>query len=640
MKTWICAPMTNFFVPSLGSARLYAYVKKHGYDVRFQELNQNTYFDLLSREYLEPVLERVQWSADSASRNRFMREDLGSILIHSSGNAMQQLLAKGMLLDKSWYKYVKNMDVVNRPLFSFVDAKITPDKVLYALLSEKDFVLKEIDRSRKILDEGYFSLEPDVFIANYYTLLCGKAIIDAAYYPTQIDLGLGFYGTAFGITAGDIVRSVTDERYNFLIPYYRKKIVPQVKAEQPGVVGISITCLSELVPAFTLAHTIKSVDPGIHIVLGGGLVTEIAYRMAKNPPLWEMFDSLIEGPGEVPFTELIERLEKKADLSGVPNIIYKKNGNIIKGEISHEFDINEACTPEFAAARPKGPLPLETSSACYWGRCVFCYYPQQGTPSYDSKSQKTRTRRIELVLSDMKELKEKYDPVCIGFTDSSLSPKRIEDIADENIRTKNQMKFSALFRMEKTFKSLQFCEKIVAGGFIGGHVGLESGSQKVNDIINKGINLKDVELILKNFHETGILVHIFSIVGMPGETDEDALETFNFFKRLHKWLELGFVVYPLYVLEHSPLAYRAPEFKLKLTALPDEYLAQSMDYRVEGGTSAEKSMATSISYSEQLSRYLHPLNRIIDIESLTMFLIAQKAKGIPPEKVRDTGFKI
>jgi radical SAM superfamily enzyme YgiQ (UPF0313 family) len=394
------------------------------------------------------------------------------------------------------------------------------------------------------------------------------------------------------------------------------------------------------VPAFTLAHTIKSVDPGIHIVLGGGLVTEIGYRMAKNPSLWEMFDSLIEGPGEVPFTELIERLEKKADLSGVPNIIYKNNGNIVKGETIHEFDINEACTPEFAAARPKGPLPLETSSACYWGRCVFCYYPQQGTPSYDSKSQKTRTRRIELVLSDMKELKEKYDPVCIGFTDSSLSPKRIEDIADENIRTKNQMKFSALFRMEKTFKSLQFCEKIAEGGFIGGHVGLESGSQKVNDIINKGINLKDVELILKNFHEAGILVHIFSIVGMPGELDEDAMETFNFFKRLHKWLELGFVVYPLYVLEHSPLAYRAPEFKLKLTALPDEYLAQSMDYHVEGGTSAEKSMATSISYSEQLSRYLHPLNRIIDIESLTMFLIAQKAKGIPPEKVRDTGFKI
>ena len=73
MKAWICAPMANFFIPSLGSARLYAYIKKQGYDVQFEELNQNAFFDLLSPEYLEPTLERVQWSVDSASRNRFMR---------------------------------------------------------------------------------------------------------------------------------------------------------------------------------------------------------------------------------------------------------------------------------------------------------------------------------------------------------------------------------------------------------------------------------------------------------------------------------------------------------------------------------------------------------------------------------------
>jgi len=641
MKAWICAPMANFFIPSLGSARLYAYVKKQGYNVQFQELNQNAFFDLLSREYLEPTLERVQWSVDSASRNRFMREDLGSTLIHSSGNAMPQLLAEGILRDKSWYKSVRSVSAVKTPLSKFVSSKIKPDKVLYALLSEKEFVLTEIERSRKILDEQYMRLAPEVFLQHYYTLLCGKAIIDAAYYPTQIDLGLGFYGTAFGVATADIIRAVTDERYNFLIPYYRKKVLPQVNAEHPDVVGISMTCQSELVPAFTLAQMIKSVDPNIHIVLGGGLVTELAYRMVKNPPLWEMFDSLIEGPGEVAFTELIERLEKKTDLGGVPNIFYKQKGKIIKGEKLYEFDINEACTPEFPAVRPKSPLPLETSSACYWGRCVFCYYPQQGTPTYDTKAQQKRTRRTELVLADMKELKEKYNPVCIGFTDSSLSPKRIEDIANENLRTKNRMKFSALFRMERTFKSLEFCQKVASGGFIGGHVGLESGSQKVNDIINKGVKLKDVELILENFHKAGILVHVFSIVGMPGETDKDAMETFDFFKRLHKQLELGFVVYPLYVLEHSPLAYRAPEFKLKLTPVPDDILVQATDYRVEGAeTSPAKSMMTSISYSEQLSRYLHPLNRVIDIESLTMFLIAQKAKGIEPGKIHDRGFKI
>ena len=171
-------------------------------------------------------------------------------------------------------------------------------------------------------------------------------------------------------------------------------------------------------------------------------------------------------------------------------------------------------------------------------------------------------------------------------------------------------------------------------------MGLESGSQKVNDIINKGVKLKDVELILENFHKAGILVHVFSIVGVPGETDADAMETFNFFKRLHKQLELGFVAYPLYVLEHSPLAYRALEFKLQLKPVPDDILVQATDYRVEGAeTSPAKSMMTSISYSEQLSRYLHPLNRVIDIESLIMFPITQKAREIAPAKIRDRGFK-
>jgi len=41
-----------------------------------------------------------------------MREDLGSTLAHSSGNAMPQLLAEGILREKSWYKSVRNMGVV------------------------------------------------------------------------------------------------------------------------------------------------------------------------------------------------------------------------------------------------------------------------------------------------------------------------------------------------------------------------------------------------------------------------------------------------------------------------------------------------------------------------------------------------
>lgn len=640
MKTWICTTMCNFYAPLLGAARLYAYTKKQGHDVQLKDLNQDSYFTVLSREYLEQSLQRIQYSVDSVLRSSFFRNDMGSILLHSSNNAMRQVVAKGILLNTSWYKMVNSTGILKKPLFDFASSRVTPDNVIYALLSEKEYVLSEIERSRKILDENFFSLEPDDFIANFCTLLCGKALIDATYFPAQLDFGLGFYGTAFSPRSEDIIRGVENERCNFLIPYYRKKVLPMLSQEQPDMVGISITCVYELIPAFTLAHMIKKAAPNVHVVLGGVLATQLALRITRNPSLWNLFDSLILGPGEVAFSELIQHVEKKADLAGVPNLIYREKDSIKRSDKVHEFDINETCTPDFGSVRPKSGLPLETASGCYWGKCIFCYYPKTGTADLDGKFQKKRMRNIELVLGDIRELKEKYAPIAIALTDSSTHPKRMEAIAEDNLRSEKKVKFSALFRFEKEFKSKDFCRKLVEGGFMGGYVGLESGSQRVNDIINKGVDLADAEVIIKNFHDTGILLHLFSIIGTPGETKQDALMTYSFLKRWHKWLKLDWVIYYLYVVEQSPIAHRASELGLELIPLPDDYLVDFMMYRVKSGLSQEESASLTISLTEKLKRFEHPLNKIMDIESTALFLLAQAAKGVSPDKVKRIGIKI
>ncbi|MFC2020904.1 B12-binding domain-containing radical SAM protein [Chloroflexota bacterium] len=640
MKTWICNTMCNFYAPLLGTARLYAYTKKQGHDVHLKDYNQDTYFTLLSRDYLEPTLEKTQHSIDTIFRNRFFRKDLGSIILQSSNNTMKQLVAKGMLLDTLWYKFVKNTNIFGKSIFGILSSKVTVDNVILALLSEKNFVLSEIERSRKILDEGFFSLEPDDFIANFQTLLCGKALIDAAYFPAQFDFGLGFHGTAFSLRTSDIIRSLEDERYNFLIPYYRNKVISELNEERPDLVGISITCVFEIIPALTLAHMIKKADPKIHVVLGGVLTTELAHRIVKNLPLWNSFDSLILGPGEVAFNELIEHIDKKSDLSGVPNIIYKEKETIRKSEKVHEFDISEACTPEFVSVRLKSSLPLEASSGCYWGKCIFCYYPKAGIADLDTQYQRKNVRKMELVLKDVRELKDRYDPINIGFTDSSMHPKRIEAIAEENLRTKRPVKFSALFRLENEFKSKAFCRKLADGGFMGGYVGLESGSQRVNDIINKGIDINDTNIIIKNFNDTGLLLHVFSIIGIPGETREDAMMTYDFFKRCHRRLKLDWAIYYLAVLEQSPIAQRASELGIEVTPPPDDYLIDVMRYRTEKGLSQEESSGLAIGFSEKLKRYTHPLNQIMDVESMVLFLLAQSAKGIPPDKVKKPELRI
>jgi hypothetical protein len=634
MKTWICNIMCNFYGPLLGSARLYAYAKKQGHDISFKDFNQDSYFTLLSRDHLEPAFDKVRYAIDTVIRNGFLREELGAIALRSSNNALRQLIVHSALSKTHWNNLINNIGILKKPFLNIAGLKVTEKNVIYALLSEKEYILADIERSRKILDERFFALGPDEFLRHFRTVLAGKALIDLAHFPAQMDFGLGFNGNAYNLLTEDILHGVEDEAHNFLIPYFRRKALPMLNTEQPGVVGISITCVYELLPAFTLANIIKKAAPQTHVVLGGSLATQLGPRIARNSSLWKMFDSLVSGPGEVAFTELIEQVNKQGDLSAVPNLIYWQKDAVVNSEKTHEFDINDACTPEFVSVRPRSGLPLETSSGCYWGKCIFCYYPKMGTASHDPLYQKKRVRNMELVLKDIQEYKEKYDPLAIVLTDSSVHPKRMEQIVEGNQRSGKKVMFSALFRLEKEFKSKSLCRKLADGGFMGGFVGLESGSQRVNDIINKGIDLKNTEEILKNFNETGILVHLFSIVGIPGETKEDSLMTRQYIKRWHRYLKLNWEIYHLYVIEESALAQRAPEFNVKSTPLPAHVLAPFMSYKVENGLTQEESVGLSISYTENLKHLMHPLHEIMDVESMSLFLLAQRAKGIMPDKIK------
>jgi anaerobic magnesium-protoporphyrin IX monomethyl ester cyclase len=611
MKAWICTTLASFFGPMQGAARLFAYTKKNGYDVALKDLNQDAYFWLLSRANLEQLCQTLSYSIDSTSRNRYYREDIGGILAFNSNNRIIELI-----------KNLSGKEPLHKDVF-------------YSLLEAQDCILAEVEKSRQILDKQFLSLQPDEFLSNYRTLLIGKAIIDAVYYPAMLDMGLGFYGNAYSTSANDIIRATTDTRFNFILPYFQQVVIPSLQKEQPEVVGISVTHTSEFIPAFTLARVVKTFNPQIHVCLGGSTVTEVGYRISKNPQLWEYFDSLVLGPGENAFSKLIESLSVGKDLAGVPNLIYKTKGNIIKSSIEQEFDINEACTPEYVSVRPKTPLPLETASGCYWGKCIFCYYPRQGTADIATGYNKKRVRNIELVLKDIEKLRDTYNPAYIGITDSSLHPDRIEQIVDFNNSNNKKVTFAAFIRLEKEFKSPAFCKKIAEGGFLGGQAGLESGSQRINDIINKGVNLSDAEFIIRNIHEAGMLTHLYTLIGTPGETALDASKTRDFINRLQPVLALGWQIYSLYVVENGPLNERAEEFGLKVFPLPDEYLSQFTIYSTQSGLSQDESITLALKYSEELRSLIHPLHNIMDVESHKVFLLTQKANGIAPKLISE-----
>jgi hypothetical protein len=72
---------------------------------------------------------------------------------------------------------------------------------------------------------------------------------------------------------------------------------------------------------------------------------------------------------------------------------------------------------------------------------------------------------------------------------------------------------------------------LAAAGFRKLFFGLESGSQKTLDHMDKGIQVAEVPTLLRNCREAGIQFHLFSIIGFPEETPARAAETLAFFER-------------------------------------------------------------------------------------------------------------
>ena len=218
MKTILINTIVNFFGPPMGPARLYGYCLKKKLDVSFYNLNNDIYSYLLSEKFLKELLltnsSRLFWSL---SRDKFIRQNFGSILLSSSNGEFKKLLAEILLETKLGDKY--NVHLFKDILLKIIQSNINTDNIPFLLLGNIEKVAKRIGEKQKEMDSKFFAQPTDSFLNQFRILLCGKAIIDAVYYPSQIDFGLGFQGIEYTPAVDDIIRATTDERHNYLIGY-------------------------------------------------------------------------------------------------------------------------------------------------------------------------------------------------------------------------------------------------------------------------------------------------------------------------------------------------------------------------------------------------------------------------------------
>lgn len=197
----------------------------------------------------------------------------------------------------------------------------------------------------------------------------------------------------------------------------------------------------------------------------------------------------------------------------------------------HEEDLSKLPPADFQGLplqdylSPELVLPVLAGKGCYHAGCKFCDIPFARSPG----SQAYRLRPVERIASDILTLHQRFGARHFLFTDESMAPGLLRQLARalEPFEHLN-LRFAAYSRFEPGFDAPLF-ETLSRMGVRRMFFGLESGSQKTLDHMNKGIRLANVRPILAGCAHVGISFHVFSMIGLPEETASEAAETLRFF---------------------------------------------------------------------------------------------------------------
>lgn len=343
---------------------------------------------------------------------------------------------------------------------------------------------------------------------------------------------------------------------NIFYEFISKK-AEEIAAKQPNLVGISINFEGQMLSGLTLANILKT-KYNIKISLGGTNISRLYNNIIDDYELFDLFaDFIMIGSGEVPTYKLFLALQNEIDLSEVPSLIYKDNDKIVSnemwdGNIKGEYCQNYDFSLDNKYFLPEKVYLINISRGCYWGKCKFCDF-------YLAHSNKD----INNVIKEIKELQNRYGAKYFYFTDSALSPKNALQFAEAIIKEKLNIRYTCFLRFEECYDK-KFLSLLYKSGLRCVSWGLESGNQRVLDLMNKGTKIKIIERILKDSAKLGIANRLTIIYLFPGETFEEFCQTIDFLKKHYK--HIFYITFHRYILKrYSYVFEHKEEFGIRLT---------------------------------------------------------------------------
>lgn len=398
-------------------------------------------------------------------------------------------------------------------------------RLAWIVCSHPQEVAERIENAKMTLrnEEHFFDL--DKYRTAMQTINDAFNIVSGACFPTQ----LGFSSLRMRALAGDfskILDATQDAVENPFLSFLEEKVRFLQAKKNPCLIGISIVGNSQLIPGLTLARLLRKAFVDTHINIGGSLFSRLSDVIPMHRELFTLVDSIVLYEGEGPLLALHNALADGRSLMDVPNLVHKTGSDICTNKIGSPEDINMLPTPSFDGLplnkyfSPYPILPILSSRGCYWAKCTFCDHHYIYRRNY-------RRRDANRVADDMKQLSRKYNVIYFEVADEATAPNAIAEISDQILEERLNVRWYTSARLEKSF-TLELLHNAKQAGCRLLLFGLESGCNRILELMSKGVTNETAQLVLNNSNQAGIWNHVFLIFGFPTETIKEAHETIEF----------------------------------------------------------------------------------------------------------------
>jgi len=352
------------------------------------------------------------------------------------------------------------------------------------------------------------------------------------------------YGLA--TVAGTLIQQGFDVKIvdvNALRPT-KDQIIESLKNMHWDIVGLS-GLITTIEFQKWLVTELKRMHPEAPVVSGGGLATSCPELLFEETQV----DIAVIGEGERTMLDLCRAIEARADLNEISGLHFRQNNRFIQNEPCRNIqNLDEIPFPAWdllpmdiylknpiwgdVASNSSGfrkdikvarSMNIISSRGCPFS-CNYCYH-LFGRSKY-------RFRSAQNVIDEIEILVDRYSVDFIGFVDDNMmaSEKRLLEFCD----LMEQKRFTLTWGCHGRVTSAKpdVLNRMAEVGCVWIGYGIESGSQKILDAMNKRATVEQAKQAIIHTRNAGIYPNTTFIFGYPGETIESIQETIDFKKEM------------------------------------------------------------------------------------------------------------